>query len=235
MTDLETLLVVQGHDTTAEQLKHKRVALAERSALEALRSAHATALRQRATVQGVLDGHQGELTRIEHDVDAVNAKRKDLTRKLQSTAVPREAQTLQHELDGLAERVGHLEDRELELMEAIEPLAAEVAALDARLEQLDADIAAGADALALAEAAVDAEIAANLANRAVAVAAVPEALLDRYDRMRPKLGGVAVAKLVAGRCTGCHLQLSTSEVDRIRHEPPDSVVTCEECGRMLVH
>jgi predicted nucleic acid-binding Zn-ribbon protein len=235
MTDLETLLVVQGHDTTAEQLKHKRIALAERSALDALRTARAAAERQRSSVQGDVDGHQGELTHIEHDVDAVNAKRKDLTRKLQSTAVPREAQTLQHELDGLAERVGHLEDRELELMEAIEPLAAEIAALDARVGQLDADIAAGADALGAAEAAVDAEIAANIAGRAVAVAAVPEALLARYDAMRPRLGGVAVAKLVAGRCTGCHLQLSTSEVDRIRHEPPDSVVTCEECGRMLVH
>ena len=235
MTELDTLLIVQEHDTLAEQLRHKRLSLPERVSLEAKRAERAATSRQRDALQAEVDGHQGELDRIEHDVEGVNAKRNDLTRKLQSTAVPREAQTLQHELDGLAERVGHLEDRELELMEAIEPRAAEVTALDALLARLDVDIIVSAEALVMAEAAVDAEIAANTGARAVAVASVPDALLARYDKMRPKLGGVAVARLVAGRCTGCHLQLSTSEVDRIRHEAPDVVVSCEQCGRLLVH
>ena len=235
MTELDALLVVQDHDTTAEVLKHKRLVLPERAALDARTVQRRAATARLAEIRAELDVHEAEVARIERDVEAVNAKRKDLNRKLQSTAVPREAQTMQHELDGLAERVGHLEDRELELMELIEPRAGEVASLDLTIAGLDEEIELASQALAVAERGVDDEIAANAAARSVAVAAVPGGLLATYDRMRPKLGGVAVARLVAGRCTGCHLQLSTSEVDRIRHEPPESLVTCEQCGRLLVH
>ena len=235
MTELDALLVVQDHDTTAEVLKHKRLVLPERAALDARKAQRRAATARLAEIRAELDVHEAEVARIERDVEAVNAKRKDLNRKLQSTAVPREAQTMQHELDGLAERVGHLEDRELELMELIEPRAGEVASLDLTIAGLDEEIELASQALAVAERGVDDEIAANAAARSVAVAAVPGGLLATYDRMRPKLGGVAVARLVAGRCTGCHLQLSTSEVDRIRHEPPESLVTCEQCGRLLVH
>ena len=235
MTELDALLVVQDHDTTAEVLKHKRLVLPERAALDARTVQRRAATARLAEIRAELDVHEAEVARIERDVEAVNAKRKDLNRKLQSTAVPREAQTMQHELDGLAERVGHLEDRELELMELIEPRAGEVASLDLTIAGLDEEIELASQALAVAERGVDDEIAANAAARSVALAAVPGGLLATYDRMRPKLGGVAVARLVAGRCTGCHLQLSTSEVDRIRHEPPESLVTCEQCGRLLVH
>jgi uncharacterized protein len=53
--------------------------------------------------------------------------------------------------------------------------------------------------------------------------------------LRHDLGGIAVARLVGTNCGGCHLTLSAVELDRIRHEPGDAVVICEECGRLLVH
>ena len=58
--------------------------------------------------------------------------------------------------------------------------------------------------------------------------------LALYERMRARLGGVALARLVQGRCDGCHVALSASEVDRIRREPPDARIECEHCGRLLV-
>jgi predicted nucleic acid-binding Zn-ribbon protein len=45
---------------------------------------------------------------------------------------------------------------------------------------------------------------------------------------------VAVARLVNGHCSGCNLALSSGELDRIRHEPPDETFECEQCGRILV-
>ena len=44
----------------------------------------------------------------------------------------------------------------------------------------------------------------------------------------------AAAKLEAGSCRGCHLQLSAVELDRIRKLPADAIVHCVECGRILV-
>ena len=43
-----------------------------------------------------------------------------------------------------------------------------------------------------------------------------------------------MARLVGTNCGGCHLTLSAVELDRIRHAPPDEMVFCGECGRLLV-
>ena len=50
----------------------------------------------------------------------------------------------------------------------------------------------------------------------------------------PGLGGVGAARLVGPSCTGCHLTLPAQELDRIRREPPDALVFCDQCGRILV-
>ena len=73
-----------------------------------------------------------------------------------------------------------------------------------------------------------------MAQRPGAVQAVPQPLLTAYDRLRSRLGGVAVARLVGGRCDGCHLSLPAMELDRIRHQSAGSLETCEQCGRILV-
>jgi predicted nucleic acid-binding Zn-ribbon protein len=88
--------------------------------------------------------------------------------------------------------------------------------------------------LAAAEAAVDADLAKIGAKRSAAAAAVPAGLLARYDKLRDHLGGTGAARLVDGRCTGCHLALSPWDLDDARRAPEDAVLACEACGRILV-
>ena len=52
--------------------------------------------------------------------------------------------------------------------------------------------------------------------------------------LRARLKGTGAARLIGHRCDGCHLELSPVEVERIRAMPPDTVVTCDQCGRILV-
>jgi predicted nucleic acid-binding Zn-ribbon protein len=52
--------------------------------------------------------------------------------------------------------------------------------------------------------------------------------------LRTRLKGTGAARLIGHRCDGCHLELSSAEVERIRATTPDSVVTCDQCGRILV-
>lgn len=119
-------------------------------------------------------------------------------------------------------------------MEALDPLDAALADVDARAEALEADGERLSAELRAAEVAVEEELTTVLAAREAAVAAVPADLLATYDRLRERLGGVAIARLVGGVCGGCHLGMSAVEVDRIRREPPDALVHCDECGRLLV-
>jgi hypothetical protein len=58
--------------------------------------------------------------------------------------------------------------------------------------------------------------------------------MPTYERLRQRLGGVAVALLVGSSCGGCHLTLAAGEIDAIRRLPPDALVTCAQCGRILV-
>jgi predicted nucleic acid-binding Zn-ribbon protein len=72
------------------------------------------------------------------------------------------------------------------------------------------------------------------AARAAEAAQLPAALADRYEGLRTRLKGTGAARLIGHRCDGCHLELSSAEVERIRATTPDSVVTCDQCGRILV-
>jgi hypothetical protein len=89
-------------------------------------------------------------------------------------------------------------------------------------------------AIADAVVEIDAGIVAQSQARVEAAATVPPDLLARYERLRTQLAGTGAARLVAGSCSGCHLSLPAMEVDRIRKAPPDEVITCDQCGRILV-
>lgn len=65
------------------------------------------------------------------------------------------------------------------------------------------------------------------------VASIPESLLAQYEQSSKKHGGVGVARLENGTCTGCGVQLQPSQVDALRAQSED-VATCPVCGRMLV-
>ena len=82
-----------------------------------------------------------------------------------------------------------------------------------------------------ADAVVAAELSTLEASRSIEAARLPADLLERYETLRARLGGVGAARLVGNRCDGCHLELPSAEVDRIRHLPPGEVVTCDQCGR----
>ena len=138
------------------------------------------------------------------------------------------------DVESLKKRASELEDGALALMEEREPLDAQVGALDEELAELEGRCRQVAERLASEEGEVDAVLAGLSLQRSQATGGVPPQLLATYERLRSRLGGVAVARLVGGRCDGCHLSLSAVELDRIRHLSVSSLQYCEQCGRILV-
>ena len=142
-----------------------------------------------------------------------------------------------HELETIAERRDELDDQELAYLEEQSELADEVAAARRRPAR-----AGGrrrrrpAAALAAAEASI-AERAGRRwppAGPSSSAASTPP-LLERYERLRARLGGVAVARLDGSRCGGCHLDLSTQRARRGQGaSAPGEFADCPQCGRLLV-
>ena len=62
---------------------------------------------------------------------------------------------------------------------------------------------------------------------------IDPALLLMYDAIRKRLGSGA-ATLRAGRCSGCGIELNPTDLAAVKAAAADAVVTCEECGRILV-
>jgi len=147
---------------------------------------------------------------------------------------PRELQAMDDEVRHLARHISELEDREIEVMEALEPVDKELSNIEEERVTLDADASALREKVAIAEADIDVDIAAQQAERDGAAAGVPQDLISRYEQLRKRLGGTGAARLVGNSCSGCHLTLPSMEVDRIRRAAPDAVITCDQCGRILV-
>ena len=318
MASLDQLLVLQEHDTTAEQLRHRRLTLPQRDQLVAHEQELASVEQQTVTVQGQRDDVARTQKRLEDEVASVEAKVADVHAKLYggsvtsprelqalqddesslkrhqtnvedkvleqmelalpldeqlasvqqqrddvarsqkrledevatveakvadvhgklyggSVTAPKELQALQDDETSLKRHQGNVEDKVLEQMELAVPLDDELEALAARRVELE-QLAVRADqAITVAEAEIDAELAVVLAERDDIAAELDPESVATYEQLRHDLGGIAVARLVGTNCGGCHLTLSAVELDRVRHSPPDVMVFCGECGRLLVH
>jgi predicted nucleic acid-binding Zn-ribbon protein len=236
LTVFHDLLKVQDHDTAVDRLRHRRRTLPELARLEAtedeLSRLEATLAEARVRAADAARAQR----RLEGELSAVEAKMAELDAKLYSGAVtiPRELQAMQAEGEALRARRGTLEDEVLEAMSEREPLDEEVAGLERRRGELDAEGSRLRAAVAEAQAAIEKELAIELEARKGAAAGIPGDLLALYEQLRAKLDGIGAAPLVNGRCGGCHLALPATEVDRLRKEPPEKLVRCDQCSRILV-
>lgn len=232
--EIETLLSVQDLDTALSQLQHQRVHLPERAASVSGRAAVAAANAALAELTARREAIAGSQASLERSLRELDARYADLAAKLPRTTVVREAEALMAEQQVVAARRSGVEDDELALLEEDEALDGEEAVRRAELSRAEEALAVATEELKAADAVLDEQEADLRRRRQEAVAPLPEALVARYEDLRAHLGGIAVARLVGGRCDGCHLALAQAALERIRTAPPDEMAECEECGRLLV-
>lgn len=234
-TSFDTLLEVQDHDTLLDQIRHRIESLAERAELATATEALNAVMGSIETESAVRSDIAREQRRLEDEIESIGDKRKQVEASLYDGSVTgaRELQDLQDESEALGRRITHLEDRDLELMEQLEPLDERLGDLaksrDAEQERLESLRVK----LTAAEAELQVELEQVRARRDEAATEVPADLLGEYEKLRAGLGGIGVARLVGSQCGGCHLTLAAMELARIRKNP-EEITHCEECGRLLV-
>lgn len=236
MGRFDDLLAVQEHDTAMDRLRHRRANLPELADLARTEDEQAGVEKALTEVTARRDEVARRQKRLEDELAAVEAKVAEVEARMYSGAVtvPRELQAMGAEVEAMRRRCSVLEDGVLEAMGEREPLDDEVEALGARSREHDATAARLRVTVAEEQACIDGELAAEQAARGELAATLPADLAALYERLRAKLGGVGAARLASGRCTGCHLTLPATEVDRLRKEPPDVLVQCDQCSRILV-
>jgi predicted nucleic acid-binding Zn-ribbon protein len=236
VSDLEHLLAVQDFDTTITQLEHRRAGLAESTGLAGVERQLAAIGVEQADAEarrGVLSATQKEL---EEKIAGISERRSVVEQRMYAAtgSSARDLQAMNDEVRHLTERRAELEELELVSMLEQDPIDAELAALRARAEPLEEQAAGLRLRVEEGEAEIDAALAEAVGGRAAQAALLPTALADRYETLRARLKGTGAARLIGTRCDGCHLELSSGEVEKIRALPPGELATCEQCGRILV-
>ncbi len=232
----EQILRVQALDVNLSQLRHRHATHPLRAEHETAASALAEAEAAASEIEGRRHELDRELKRHSDEVELIEAKRTEVDTKLYdgSVTASKDLLALQDEAASLLARQRGIEDQELEIMEQLEAVGDELTAARAAITETEAKTGEAAAALADATAELDAQIEAVEAERADAAAPAPPELLARYEELSAQFDGVAVARLENGTCDGCHIKLSAVAIDQLSKAPDDAVVTCEECGRLLV-
>lgn len=228
------LLELAEVDAELSRVEHRRRVLPE---LAEIATAELSVRQKRdaqVAIQTTLTDLDREAKRQEKEIDAVRA-REDRDRDLlaNGSVSPKQLTDLEHELATLQRRQSALEDDLLELMERRE-------AVELDGQRASAELAKAEEGLADAQRRRD-EALADLettqvrrdAERARLIGQFPEPLLRLYDRVRASKG-IGASLLRARRCGACRLELDRSSLSRISAAPADDVITCDECGAILV-
>jgi len=231
----QRLLELQRIDTRLQQLEHQRATL--------------PAIRQVATIEAqITDLHraltdsrtaaadlQREVSQAESEVMASRDRLAKNQRRIESgTLSAKDAMSMVDDMAALQQWIATLEETQLDAMERLEAHEANLANTEASLKKLLEARAEAATVRDLALGKIDAENKRLVAERAEVAGSIFTELTKVYDTIRSRLGGIGAAKLEGGSCQGCGLTLPPADLQAAFDAPPDEVVRCEECGRILV-
>jgi predicted nucleic acid-binding Zn-ribbon protein len=229
------LLELADLDAELSRLDHRRRTLPELEEYGRIEARDGELRDELTALEAAESDLRREQAKAEADVDQVRSRvDRDRTRlDAGQVSSPRELENLQSEIASLIRRQSDLEEIVLGVMERQEAAELRRKTLtqeEGELARQRDEVGARRDA-ALGEIGEQEEKAGSL--RAGVAADVPGDLLDLYGKLRAQ-HGVGAAALRRGRCEGCHLSLNTVDLARIRAAPPDEVLRCEECRRILV-
>ena len=230
--DQRRLLEVADLDTRIRQADAARRNPPQAARVQALIAQRQEFAQELTRRLGVRDDLRADLARIESDVAMVDARRARDAERLASTSNMKEAQGLESELGSLARRKSDLEDAELEVMERLEEADAAVAEQEVVIADTNAEGSLlSAEAKRVVASATAAFEAATRDRAAVAGSIAPD-LLAYYDRVAARSSGAALLR--RGTCEGCRMVLAGTDLQAVRLAAEDAVVTCPECGCILV-
>ncbi len=144
---------------------------------------------------------------------------------------PRELQLLQREIEQAKQSREEMEVEMLRIWERMETMKNDIDEAERDLEYAERVYQAQMEEFHQRKAALEAEIEFHLKERAKLTEQIDPNVLARYEQLRQRLGGTAVAVVEQKACSVCHTLLTPYILKRLQNE--DALITCESCGRLL--
>ncbi|WP_309064353.1 zinc ribbon domain-containing protein [Microbacterium sp.] len=227
-----TLLDIADLDRRIRQAETARTKPPQGARINELSGLRQEQLRELTQLTGKLEDAKAELKRLESDVALAEERRDRDAQRLAAATDSKQAQALENEIVSLERRLSTLEDAELDVMGRVEEAQAAVDAQQALIDQTNAE-GVQLTAQAKADMAAAATQVEQLGRDRDALArSVDDALLAEYERRAQR--GVGVGLLRRGVCEGCQMVLAGTDITAIRRAADDDIVSCPECGCILV-
>jgi uncharacterized protein len=145
---------------------------------------------------------------------------------------PKELEALQSNLESLRRHRSQIEDQVLEAINQLESLGPQVEERQEVVDKLEGEWSSGQADLRQEEAKLKHNYLLIKKKRQAVCAAMQPEILERYEYMRQRKGGVAIATLDQNTCTACHVSVPTGVVSNVRSGNA-TLVLCPSCGRFL--
>jgi predicted nucleic acid-binding Zn-ribbon protein len=195
-----------------------------------------TAARQKVTAakEALLTG-QKERKTYEMDVEQWKERAKKYRNQSGEVKTNEAYKALLLEIQNAEDEVAKAEDRLLERMVSGEEYDRQVKAAEAAVKEIETAANKERHAIQAEFNATQKELTAAEAVRAAAIAAVPEDLVDHYERIAKRHGGIALAEIRGEGCGQCGVHIRPHVIQQLQRDSNEGFFHCETCTRILYY
>lgn len=185
-------------------------------------------------INKVLTGVEHEHKKLEDTIMLQNEKIKRNEEKLFSGTITssKELVNYQEEIKFLKQNNDELENRTLEKMMEVDEYHAKNKDLNSTLSSLNSEITSIKNNTETKIKVIEDRVNNLKKKRNTAISGIPKDYLLKYEELKNKKGGIAVAILRNNFCDICNMQIPATASDKIKDR--SKVHKCPLCGRMLV-
>src|SRR5712672_164194 len=195
-----------------------------------------TAVRQQiTTAKDALTGSLKDRKTYEMDVEQWKERAKKYRNQSGEVKTNEAYKALQHEIQTAENEVSKAEDRLLDRMVAGEEYERQFKAAESAVKQVEAAANVERQQIQAEYNAAQKELTAAEAVRAGAVAAVPEDLVDHYERIAKRHGGIGLAEIRGEGCGQCGVHIRPHVIQLLTREGNEEFYHCETCTRILYY
>ena len=230
---LKSLIELQAVDFRLIGIRERLARFPKRLA-EVEAGVTAARLKVTAAKEALLTG-QKERKTYEMDVEQWKERAKKYRNQSGEIKTNEAYKALQHEIQNAENEVAKAEDRLLDRMVAGEEYERQLKAAEVAVKQVEAAANVERQTIQAEFNAAQKELTAAEAVRAGAVAAVPEELVDHYERIAKRHGGISLAEIRGEGCGQCGVHIRPHVIQKLQRPENEEFFHCETCTRILYY
>lgn len=227
---LEALIKLQDIDWQLQKLMNQKGDLPQK--VESLRAELAEKERQLANLKNEISEKETRKKDLKIAVQDHKARLKKYQSQLYQVKNNKEYDAITVEIDDTQAKIDQNEFEILEIEESEESLQKAVAELEQQYSALEKSLEENKKELDVRMAKTHDEENALNRDRELVLVDLPKPVLNHYERIRKGRGGMAIALLQMGACSGCSSRIPPQRAMEVRNM--NEMHLCETCGRILV-